>query len=376
MKLSEFKAGKYVQRYHYKSFEPDFINTSWEIDDSEVIFLLSKADKKLGELNAYSTLIPDIDFYIKMLVTKESVLSSRIEGTKTNIDEAVQRIEFIDPEHRDDWQEVQNYIKAMNYALEQLNHLPLSNRLLCNTHAVLLEGVRGRYRQPGEFRRSQNWIGGSSLSDAVFIPPLPESVSGLMSDLEKFLHNDKILLPHLIKIAIAHYQFETIHPFLDGNGRIGRLLITLYLVSNRLLARPTLYLSDFFEKNRSAYYDNLQLARTQNNLAQWLRFFLQGIDITSQKAIDTFQHIIRIKEYSQNILTAMVKRQKKALRLLEYLFSRPVGDIKSVAEFLEADFSTAKRLVDEFVKNNLLTEVTGYKRNRLFVFEEYLRLFK
>ena len=261
----------------------------WQIDNAELVMLLSQADIKLGELNAFSQLIPDVDFFIKMHVLKEVTLSSRIEGTQTNIDEAIQKAEYIQPEHKDDWQEVQNYVQAMNQAIESLENLPLSNRLLKQTHFTLMQGVRGTHKMPGEFRQSQNWIGGSSLVDAVFIPPHLDSVDDLMGDLEKFLHNTNTLVPPLIKIGIAHYQFETIHPFLDGNGRIGRLLISLFLVSNQLLFRPTLYLSDFFEKNKGLYYDNLTRVRTHNNLAQWLKFFLEGVRSTSENSIPNIQ---------------------------------------------------------------------------------------
>src|ERR1035437_667229 len=253
MQISSFKAGRLVQRIQYKSFEPNLIDQSWLIDNPELVLLLSQADIKLGELNAFSQLIPDVDFFIQMHVFKEGTKSSRIEGTQNNIDEAVQKEQYIQPEKHDDWQEVQNYVQAMNEAIQNMETLPLSNRLLKQTHQTLLQGVRGTHKLPGEFRRSQNWIGGSSLADAAFIPPHQDSVDDLMADLEKFLHNQNVPIPHLIKIGIAHYQFETIHPFLDGNGRIGRLLVTLYLVSNKLLSKPTLYLSDFFEKNKSLY---------------------------------------------------------------------------------------------------------------------------
>ena len=261
IKLSEFISGNKVKQVNYRSFLPSKINRQWLIDDPELETLIAQAHLKLGELTAYSELIPDVDFFIKMHIAKEATLSSRIEGTQTSVEEAFLRKEDIHPEERDDWQEVQNYITAMNFAIEKLEKLPLSSRLIREVHQILLRGVRGKHKQPGVFRKSQNWIGGASLADALFIPPVHTEVPELMSDLELFFHNDQVHLPALVKIAIGHYQFETIHPFLDGNGRTGRLLITLYLVSEKILSRTSLYLSSFFESYRQLYYDNLTRVR-------------------------------------------------------------------------------------------------------------------
>ena len=228
MDIAFFKPGQYTQQYHYKSFIPTPINESWTWSDPKLNTLLAEANLKLGELNAFSLHVPDIDIFIQMHVVKEATTSSRIEGTKTEVGEAVRRKKDVDPERRDDWQEVQNYIKAINYAIVRLKDIPLSTRMLRETHRILLTGVRGRSKQPGEYRTSQNWIGGGTIRDAVFIPPNHHEVPRLMNDLEKFLHNDVIDVPDLVRIAIAHYQFESIHPFLDGNGRLGRLMITLY----------------------------------------------------------------------------------------------------------------------------------------------------
>ncbi|MCK4689818.1 MAG: Fic family protein, partial [Candidatus Marinimicrobia bacterium] len=261
MDIKDFISGNWLKGYQYRYFLPERINHAFVISDSKLQAKIEKTSFRLGELNSFAKLVPNIDWFIRSYVMKEAVTSSRIEGTKTSIEEAFICEIDINPEHRDDWEEVNQYVKAVDYALKELKNIPLSNRLIKETHNILLSNVRGKYKTPGEFRITQNWIGGTSIQDAVFVPPSSEHVKGLMSDLEKFLHNQDIFIPHLIKIAIAHYQFETIHPFLDGNGRIGRLLITLYLVSVGILEKPLLYTSDFFEKNKSLYYDKLTFAR-------------------------------------------------------------------------------------------------------------------
>jgi Fic family protein len=376
MSITNFKSGNLIQRYQYKSFEPSKVNTEWLIDNAELQLLLSQADIKLGELNAFSQLIPDVDFFIKMHILKEGTKSSRIEGTQTNIDDAVQKQENIETEKKDDWLEVHNYVEAMNQSIKSLDKLPLSNRLLKQAHRTLMQGVRGNRKTPGEFRKSQNWIGGASLRDAVFIPPHQDSVDDLMNDLEKFLHNENLAIPQLIKIGIAHYQFETIHPFLDGNGRIGRLLITLYLVSNDLLSKPTLYLSDFFEKHRSLYYDNLTRVRTHNDLVQWLKFFLEGMRATSENSIQTFKNIIKLRSEVEIKIAKLGKKQEMAREFLQHLYSNPMVDSSDVVNLFNINISTALRLIDDFVKLKILKEITGQKRNRNFVFEGYVKLFR
>ena len=375
MDIKDFKAGSYIRQFEYKSFLPSYINKEWIISNAALNSLLSEADRRIGGLNAFSQLIPDVDFFIMMHIIKEATKSSRIEGTQTSIEEALFKEENIKPERRNDWEEVQNYILAMNKAIQELKKLPLSNRLLRNTHKTLLRSVRGKDKLPGEFRRSQNWIG-ATLKDAVYIPPSPEKVPELMSDLEKFLNNDKIHVPHLIKIAIAHYQFETIHPFLDGNGRLGRLLITLYLVSNRILVKPTLYLSDFFERNRIHYYDNLTFVRIKNNLNQWIRFFLAGIVETADNSIKTFNEIIKLKERIEGEkLIQLGKKQPKAKILMSTLYKKPITDAGEIGKILDVSPSTANRFIKDFIKLDILKEYTGYRRNRIFVFDEYIKLF-
>lgn len=377
MDTKDFISGIYKQQYQYKSFLPTLVNIEWQVSDNILVNLLSQADIKLGELNAFSQLIPDIDFFIKMHVSKEATTSSRIEGTQTNIADALKSMENIDPEKRDDWEEVQNYIQAMNKAIEDLERLPLSSRLLRDTHRTLLQGVRGKHKQPGDVRISQNWIGGASLADAVFIPPHNDDLPDLMSDFEFFLNNEIFPLPHLIRIGIAHYQFETIHPFLDRNGRIGRLLITLYLVSKGLLSKPTLYLSAFFEKNKSLYYDNLTRVRTHNDLNQWLKYFLKGIRDTAENSIQTFKSIIVLRgEVEHQSILTLGKKTPLAQRFIHYLYGKPIVDSQEVSDALSVNVSTALRLIDDFIRLEILSEVTGYKRNRIFLFTRYLQLFE
>jgi len=256
-----------------------------------------------------------------------------------------------------------------------LENLPISNRLIRNTHRILLSGVRGKHRIPGEFRASQNWIG-ATLKNAVFIPPHHSEVLELMSDLEKFINDNDYAIPHLIKIAIIHYQFETIHPFLDGNGRLGRLLITLYLVSNDVLKKPSLYLSDFFERHRSFYYDNLMTVRLTSNMIQWIKFFLVGVIETSKESIQVFMDILSLKNNLEtNRMPKLGSRINKAQQLLKHLYQKPITDSKQVAEILNIAPSSANRLIKDMVDLRILEEMTGFKRNRKYIFTEYFRIF-
>lgn len=377
--IQHFKAGKWVQRFEYKSFTPNPICVQWLITLPEILQLMSEADRYIGRLDAFADLVPDIDFFIKMHITKEATVSSKIEGTQTSFKEALFKADDLTPEKRDDWIEVHNYIQALNNAIADLEKLPISNRLIKKTHATLLQGVRGKEKQPGEYRTSQNWIG-ATLKDAVFVPPKQEELPGLMQDLEKFINAEleqlPIQVPHLIKIAIIHYQFETIHPFLDGNGRIGRLLITLYLIDKKILKQPTLYLSDFFEKNRRLYYDNLTNVRANDDLAQWIKFFLVGVTETAKIGVETFQKIIELRnDVELNRLIKLGRKQKDAKRLINELYKQPIVDANTVTALLHIHTATANRLITDFEKLGILKELTGYKRNRMFAFEEYIRLF-
>jgi Fic family protein len=377
MDIKEFKAGTFKPQYNYKSFAPTIVNIEWIVSNPQVNKLLEEANLKLGELNAFSEIVPDVDLFIRMHVVKEATSSSRIEGTRTNIEEAVLKEKDISNEKKDDWREVQNYINAMNDAISNLQNLPVSTRLIKLAHKILLQSVRGKNKMPGEYRTSQNWIGGATINDAVFVPPHFSELPELLSDLENFLNNNSINVPHLIKIAIAHYQFETIHPFLDGNGRVGRLLITLYLVANKMLSKPTLYLSDFFEKNRQLYYDNLTVVRTKNDLTQWIKFFLTGVIQTSKNGINTFQKILQLRtEIEERKIVKMGKRIPLAKKVIYYLYKYPIVNPGYLVDEFGISKQTANTMIHDLVKLKILTELTGQKRNRLFVFQDYINLFK
>ena len=376
MDIKDFKSGSLKQGYKYQYFMPEKINHDFSWEDPSINTLLEKASFHLGALNSFSSLVPDADMFIIMHIFQEALISNRIEGTRTNIEEALNEQENLDPEKRDDWQEVHNYVKAMNNAIEELEKLPLSNRLIKNTHKILLSRGRGEHKSPGEFRISQNWIGGTSLSDAVFIPPAHEELPELLSDLELFLNNTNINIPHLIRIAIAHYQFETIHPFLDGNGRIGRLLISLYLVHSNILQKPLLYLSDFFEKNKTLYYDNLTFVRTKNDMSQWIKYFLEGVSQTAENSTQTLKKIIELKtDLEKNKLLSLGKRTKTANEFLYFLFHSPVITSTALQKEMKITAKTANSLIKAFIGLNILKERTGYSRNRIFVFDKYVDLF-
>lgn len=374
--MKNFKAGRYVNQGTYKSFQPEKINKQWVLENMELLSLLSQADRHLGRLDMYSEYIPNIDLFISMHIAKEATKSSKIEGTKTSIEETLLDKENVKEEKRNDWEEVQNYISALNSAIDNLKKLPFSSRLIKETHKTLLTGVRGKHKLPGEFRRSQNWIGGASINDAIFIPPTSDSINDYMNDIEKFAHSEEFYFPDLLKIALIHYQFETIHPFLDGNGRVGRLMIILYLVEKEILKKPILYLSDFFERNRNLYYDNLTRVRQNNDITQWFKFFLIGVIETARNSIETFDGILKLQKEIEIKIRALRSRSNNATLLINHLFHKPITDAQSASQITKLSLPSVYKLIKDLEEMKILEEITGGKRGKLFAFKEYLELFK
>ncbi len=341
----------------------------------EIITLLSKADRMLGRLDMYSEHVPNIDLFISMHVVKEATQSSKIEGTRTNMEEAVLAEEDVPLDKRDDWVEVHNYIRAMNEAVRMLEKLPFSSRLIRNVHRILLTGARGEHKQPGEFRNSQNWIGGASISDAVFVPPVHTSIPDLMNYIDEFVHNDKVFFPELLKIALIHYQFETIHPFLDGNGRTGRLMITLYLVGKGILKCPILYLSDYLEKHRNSYYTTLMRARENNDIDGWFRFFLSGVIATAENGIETFEEIMHLQKENEEKIKMLGSRSANALKVITELYRNPVVDANMVSRMAGITVGSAYSLIRNLEEIGILSEITGGKRGRTYMLKKYVDIF-
>lgn len=374
--MKNFTAGKHITQDKYSSFQPEFINRSWKFDNIEILHQLSIADRNIGRLDMYSEYVPNINLFIQMHIVKEATQSSKIEGTQTNIDEALLSKKQLSQEKRDDWEEVQNYISASKNAVNELNDIPFSTRLIKSTHKILLDNVRGMNKMPGEFRNSQNWIGGTNLNNATFIPPHHSTIGELMSDLEKFVHNESLLIPELIKTAIVHYQFETIHPFLDGNGRVGRLLITLYLVSKGILKLPILYLSDYFERNRLQYYECLTKVRETNDINQWIKFFLTGIIEITRNGIATFDSILKLKDETDEKIRTLGSRAANAQKLINYMYEQPIISAKDALEIINQTKPSVYKLLDDLVGLGILVEKNIVSKSKSYVLDEYLQLFK
>ena len=340
--------------------------------------LLSQANLALGRLSGSIETLPNPDLFVFMYVRKEAVISSQIEGTQSSLQDLLSaEAKIFTPDQPHDVNEVINYVAAMNHGLIRLNSLPVSVRLIRELHAKLLSGVRGSYLTPGELRTSQNWIGpgGCMLNEAVFVPPPPSEVSNALGDLERFLHTEDDL-PLLIKIGLAHTQFETIHPFLDGNGRIGRLLITFLLCEKKILLKPVLYLSHYFKRHRHLYYDHLQAVREAGAFEQWLEFFLTGVAEVSAEATTTASRILQLRERHRDLIADQLGRAAgNGHRTLEYLFQHPIVSVSNIQNLIGTTYPAANQLVDRLTDTRILTEITGQVRNRRFRYTPYIRLF-
>jgi len=377
----ENRSGTYIKQLsgemQYKSFLPTPLQkVSLQEMDSDFYSLLAKTARSLGRLDGISSRIPDIDLFVSMYVRKEALMSSQIEGTQATLDD------ILDPEVEEnqnaDIADVLNYIRATNYAIARMDELPLCNRLLKETHEILLSGIRGGEKSPGEFRRSQNWIGpaGGTIKNASFIPPSPEDISSAMSELEKYINEYDDSLDILIQAALIHYQFETIHPFLDGNGRIGRLLITLFLCQREVLTQPVLYISYFLKQNRIEYYDRLMEVRNKGNYEQWVRFFIKAIYQTSEDATQTIDKLVALRDKNRAAINSVGRSSKNVRKVFDYIEKSPIIDIRKTSAELTMPYSTVSRAVEKLCALGILQQTESVKRNRCFAYEEYLGILR
>lgn len=374
------RSGRYVkQGSGYSALVPSPLPPNPPlVMDAELTRLLSQADRSLGRLDGIGSVLPNPNLFVAMYVRQEAVLSSQIEGTQSTLEDVLQfEVDAKGLDFPKDVEEVVNYVGAINYGLKRLEELPLSLRLIREIHSELLAGVRGEHRTPGEFRRSQNWIGpaGADLFAATFVPPPVPEMNEALDKFEKFLHDDS--LPVLIHCGLAHPQFETIHPFLDGNGRVGRLLITFLLCQRKVLHRPLLYLSHYLKVHRAEYYDRLTAIRNDGNWEGWLKFFLRGVDEVSTEAINTARRIFALRdEHRDAINEKLGSSGGGGLRLLDYLYEQPMINVRMVERRLGTSFVTASKLVEQFVTMEILKETTGGQRNRRYAYAPYLALFE
>lgn len=374
------RAGQYKSNLSgemaYKSFVPNPLPPTPPIEMTEdIISLLIKANSQLAVLESVATHIPNIELFVSMYVRKEALMSSQIEGAQATLEDILDPM--LDTNTNRNVADVVNYIKATEFAIERLQTLPLCNRLIKETHSVLMKGVRGREKNPGEFRHSQNWIGGqgSTLKNARYIPPAPEDMLCAMYDLEKYINADDDL-DALLRAALIHYQFETIHPFLDGNGRVGRLLITLFLMEKKVLTTPALYISYFLKKNRVEYYDRMTEVSTKGNYEQWVKFFLQTIMESAEDATATIDELIALHDNNVAMISQMGRAAKNAMLVFNYLESNPIIEIGKTAEALGITFNTTSSAVNRLVDSGILVKTSDKSRNRTFAYEAYLDILR
>jgi len=378
--MNDKRTGQYIsQKEGYKAFIPMPLPPNPPIDiDNEIIELLSRADTAIGRLSGISETLPNHDLFVAMYVRKEAVLSSQIEGTEASLEDVLEYEAGNSPKTLpNDAAEVVNYVRAMNYGLSRIKELPLSLRLVKEIHAELMKGVRGQEKTPGEFRRTQNWIGpqGCALNDAKYIPPPPHDMMQALGDLEKYMHS-KFNYPVLIECGLMHSQFETIHPFLDGNGRMGRLLVTFFLCHREVLKKPLLYLSHYFKKNRAEYYDRLMGARVGADLESWIKFFLKGAGEVAEEACRTSCKIIKLKDEDRKKINKVYRESSKTALFHDKMFDKPIVSIKEIAGLMNTTFPTANDVCNKLLKLGILKELTGRERNKLFAYKDYLDILK
>lgn len=372
------RAGHYVKQLTYKAFIPKPLPPEPIIQfDSELTNLLSRADQGIGRLDGILKSIPNPELFVAMYIKKEAVLSSQIEGTQASLSDVLEKEEdILSGKKDDDVKSTLNYIEAMNYGLSRIKELPLSLRLLREIHKIILTDVRGKDKTPGEFRTGQNWVGpeGCTLKNAIYVPPPVFEMNEALGVLEKYLHAEKTF-PILVECGLIHYQFETIHPFLDGNGRIGRLLITFLLCLNEVISKPILYLSYYFKKNKTEYYEKLMSVRNSGNWEGWLKFFLNGIVVTSDNVVDLSHKITDLQKKNKELVRKSMHRYSaKEIELLEKIYIHPIFSVNKVKDICGISYNTAKGIIKRFVDLNIVTDKTDKKRNRKYFFKEYIEL--
>lgn len=378
MYLEEYQAGRYELQSDFSSFIPATINKQWEWKTPQINVLLEQANIELGRLGSYSELVPNIDLYIKMHLQVEANKSNRIEGTQTTIEEELMPIRDLDPEKRDDAREVHNYIRALQHGVNRImkDDFPLSSRLIREIHNELMQGVRGEHKTPGEYRTSQNWIGGSMPSNASYVPPSHTHIPELITDLEKFIHNDAVYVPALIRIAMIHYQFESIHPFLDGNGRTGRIVIPLFLLNSGLLKKPCFYISDYFEIHRTEYYDALNRVRLNHDMIGWILFFLKASVETAKSARVKFGQAVALVDEYNRLVPQMAGNAENVQAIFDAFYNNPIQNAAILSESNAISKQTVSRILSAMNEKGILTEITGYSRNRVYAMKKYLDVFR
>jgi len=378
MYLEDFIAGTFEKQTGFQSFIPSNINKQWQWKTPKINALLEKANLELGGLKSYSEMIPNIDLYIWMHIKVEANKSSKIEGTQTTLEEDLLPIQDLNPEKRDDAKEVKNYIRALQLGVNRISvdKFPISSRLIKEIHNELLQGTRGENKTPGEYRTSQNWIGGSMPSNAMYVPPSHIYIPALITDLEQFIHNHSIIVPQLIRIAMIHYQFESIHPFLDGNGRTGRILIPLLLLNSGMLVKPCFYISDYFETHRTEYYDALNRVRLGNDMLGWISFFLEASISTAQSARIKFGNAMTFVDETNRISTKITGSSENVRIILDSFYMNPVQSSPELSSKLNISKQTVNRILTSMQEEGLIQENTGNTRNKIFIMNKYLDIFK